>query len=79
MMKNNHIKRISQTLLYAYRIQPDALTSKNIHVKKVTHIDETEDWVRNSLMNPDEKLVDSVLPILVERFEDHLRNYGYIK
>ncbi len=75
----NYISQISKSLLYAYRIPPDALTSDNIHVKKVTHLEETEDWVRNSLLNLDEKLAESVLPILVERFEDRLKNYGYIE
>ncbi len=79
MKKRNHINLISKTLLYAYRIKPDALTSKNIHVKKVTHLEETERWVRNSLLNLDEPLADCVLPILVERFEEHLKNYGVIE
>jgi len=79
MKKRNHINLISKTLLYAYRIKPDSLISKNIYVKKVTYLEDTEDWVRNSLLNLDEPLVDCVLPILVERFEEHLSNNGVIE
>lgn len=70
----NQIKRIADSLLYAYRIQPSALVSDNLFIKKTTYQEDTEEWIRDSLLNLDEKLAESVLPILVDRFEQYLKN-----
>jgi len=72
---NTQIKRIADTLLYAYRIQPDALISNNQYVAATTNQQDTETWVRNALLNLDEKLAECVLPLLVEQFEQYLSNW----
>ena len=72
----NQIDRIVNTLMTAYRIQPEKLVSNNEFVKKVTYEEDTREWVRQSLLNPDKKLAECILPILVDRFEARLNNCG---
>lgn len=71
----NQINRIVNTLISAYRIQPNTLVSINDSVQEENCQQGIEDWVHRSLLNPDEQLAECILPILVDRFEAHLNNY----
>lgn len=75
--KNNsaQIQRIAGVLMYAFRINPTAHISD-----KLTNKNDTESWIINTLLNLDEQLAESVLPILIDRFEQYqkdIRNDKY--
>ncbi len=75
---NTQIQKLAKTIMTAYQINPDDLVSSNNYVAKETHQEATETWIKDSLLNLDEKLTDSVLPILVDRFEEYLADRKFI-
>jgi len=58
------------TLMFAFRIQKDnSLVNVLGSGLETTNEDVLREWIKNSLINPDLQIAESVLPILIERLE----------
>jgi len=74
---DNQIKRLANTLTSAFLLDSDKTSFKKIgsDLDCSTH-EAVENWIQQILLNPDKRLAECLLPLLVPRLQDSLTNGG---
>ncbi len=74
---DNQIKRLANTLTSAFLLDSDNTSFKKIgNDIECSNHEAVESWIQQVLLNPDKKLAECLLPLLVPRLQDSLTNGG---
>ena len=74
---DNQIKRLATTLASAFLLNSDNTTFKKIGSGlECSNNEAVENWIHQILLNPDKRLAECLLPLLVPRLQDSLTNGG---
>jgi len=67
---NDYLERLVDTLMFAFRIQnDDSLIGILEEYSEKSNRDALREWIKKTLLNPDLWIAESILPILIDRFE----------
>ncbi len=66
--RNLNVQRLAKTLIFSYSLKNDSSQESDKEEQSITS------WIHEYLLNPNDKLAESVLPILIEDFEVYLSN-----
>lgn len=65
---NLNIQRLAKTLIFSYSLKKGNSQESDKEEKSIAS------WIHEYLSNPNDKLAESVLPLLIEDFEVYLSN-----
>ncbi len=68
--KNKQIQRLTKTVMTAYSIHADNPLNIIGRGTEASNYEAVENWIMSILANPNEKLAESILPILIDQFDE---------
>ncbi len=75
--KNDQMQRLVDALMFAFRINTDSsLVSVLGSGSESSNQEALTTWIHETLAKPDLQLAESLLPRLIDRLEELLRNRG---
>lgn len=65
------IQKLTKTLMTAYSIKAGNSIIEKVGIGyESSNYEAVENWIKNNLLNPNDKLAESILPVLVDQFDD---------